>query len=109
MWIGSRLVLNSWIGIIIIIIIIAVRTWDLGYILMWIGPWPDRQPKVRHINVSHCGGGAHLGLNRLRIRILAVSDSQIYIIYPMFIESTINQVPSGFSGYIIKAWYKNCI
>ena len=41
------------------------------------------------------GIGMHLGRNRLRVRVLAVSDT-----YPMFIEPTITQVPSGFSGYI---------
>ena len=38
----------------------------------------------------------HLGQNRLRVRVLAVSDT-----YPMFIEPTISQVPLGFSGYIL--------
>ena len=41
------------------------------------------------------GIGAHLWRNRLRVRVLAVSDT-----YPMFIEPMITPVPSGFSGYI---------
>ena len=48
--------------------------------------------------VHHCGLleiSEHLGRNRLQVRVLAASDT-----YPMFIESTITQVPSEFSGYI---------
>ena len=36
-----------------------------------------------------------LGRNRLRARVLVLSDT-----YPMFIEPMITRVPPGFSGYI---------
>ena len=42
------------------------------------------------------GIGVHLGWNRLRVRVLAVSDT-----YPMFVEPTITQIPSGFCGYML--------
>ena len=41
------------------------------------------------------GIGVHLERNRLRVRVLAVSDT-----LPMFIEPAIDRVPSGFSGCI---------
>ena len=31
------------------------------------------------------------------------------ISYPMFVEPLIIWVPSGFAGYIIMAWHKNCV
>ena len=65
----------------LIIIIIIITNYDLKYPSLW----PS-------------GIGVHLGRNRLRVRILAVSDT-----YPMFIESMITRVSSGY----ILAWYKN--
>ena len=47
--------------------------------------------------------GTHLRWNRLRVWVLVVSDT-----YPMFIEPTITQVPSGFSQVRV-ACYKNCV
>ena len=78
-----------------------------------------KMSESRHCHISACsywyeclslwpsGIGSRLGRNRLWVRFLAVSD-----IYPMFIEPTINWVPSGFSGYIwldTKIVFKNVV
>ena len=52
------------------------------------------------VTVAYSGISTLLGRNKLWVRFPAVSD-----IYPMFIEPTITQVPSEFSGYH-KAWYE---
>ena len=50
---------------------------------------------VRHYGLVE--SARTLGWKRLRVRFLAVSD--IFILYPMFIEPTITRVSSRFSGY----------
>ena len=46
--------------------------------------------------------GAYFGRNRLRVRVLTVSET-----YPMFMEPTITRVFQGFLGIVHMARYKN--
>ena len=58
---------------------------------------------IIHLSLWPSGIGMYLGWNRLRVRVLAVSDT-----YPMFLEPTITWVPAGVL-WVDMAWYKNCV